>query len=150
MATSSAWIKKAAALKPKNNLFIDGKFVPAASGKRFETVAPRDGSVITKVARGEKADVDLAVKVAAKAFESGVWSNATPRFRQQVLTRLSDLMLENREELALLEALETGHPISDSMNVDVPSAARTYRWYAEAIDKVYGKSHQLLPTHLRL
>jgi len=143
VATHAAWIKKANALKPKNNMFIDGKFVPAVSGKRFETLAPRDGSVITKVARGERADVDLAVKVAAKAFESGVWSNATPRHRQQVLTRLSELILENREELALLEALETGHPISDSMNVDVPSAARTYRWYAEAIDKVYG---EIAPT----
>ena len=143
MATSAAWIKKANALKPKNNLFIDGKFVPAISGKRFETLAPRDGSVITKVARGEKADVEIAVKVAAKAFESGVWSNATPRHRQKVLTRLSELMLENLEELALLEALETGHPISDSLNVDVPSAARTYRWYADAIDKVYG---EIAPT----
>lgn len=143
MATSAAWIKKANSLKPKNNLFIDGKFVPAVSGKRFETLAPRDGSVITKVARGEKADVDIAVKSAAKAFESGVWSNATPRQRQQVLTRLSELLLENLEELALLEAIETGHPISDSLNVDVPSAARTYRWYAEAIDKVYG---EIAPT----
>jgi gamma-glutamyl-gamma-aminobutyraldehyde dehydrogenase/4-guanidinobutyraldehyde dehydrogenase/NAD-dependent aldehyde dehydrogenase len=52
-------------------------------------------------------------------------------------------MLENLEELALLESLETGHPISDSLNVDVPSAARTYRWYAEAIDKVYG---EIAPT----
>jgi gamma-glutamyl-gamma-aminobutyraldehyde dehydrogenase/4-guanidinobutyraldehyde dehydrogenase/NAD-dependent aldehyde dehydrogenase len=143
LATHASWIKKAQALKPKNNLFIDGKFVAAKSGQRFETLAPRDGSVITKVARGEKADIDLAVNAAAKAFESGVWSNATPRHRQQVLTRLSELMLENLEELALLESLETGHPISDSLNVDVPSAARTYRWYAEAIDKVYG---EIAPT----
>lgn len=143
MASHATWIKKAQALKPKNNLFIDGKFVPAASGERFETLAPRDGSVITKVARGSKKDVDLAVKTAAKAFESGVWSKATPRHRQQVLTRLSELLLENLEELALLESIETGHPISDSLNVDVPSAARTYRWYAEAIDKVYG---EIAPT----
>jgi gamma-glutamyl-gamma-aminobutyraldehyde dehydrogenase/4-guanidinobutyraldehyde dehydrogenase/NAD-dependent aldehyde dehydrogenase len=143
VSNHAAWIRKANSLKPKNNLFIDGKFIAAASGKRFETLAPRDGSVITKVARGETVDVDLAVKAASKAFESGVWSNATPRHRQQVLTKLSELLIENLEELALLESLETGHPISDSLNVDVPSAARTYRWYAEAIDKVYG---EIAPT----
>lgn len=143
MKPKSFWLGQLKNLKPKADLFIDGKFVAAKAGERFETLAPRDGSVITKVARGKKADVDLAVKSAAKAFESGVWSNASPRHRQDVLRKLSDLILENIEELALLEAIETGHPISDALNVDVRSAARTYRWYSEAIDKVYG---EIAPT----
>lgn len=83
--------------------------------------------------------MDLAVTIAHQRFQEGVWSKLNPRDRQKALLRLSELILENHEELALLESIETGHPISDSLNVDVPSAARTLRWYAEAIDKVYGE-----------
>ncbi len=131
------WLSRAERVTPHNDLFIDGEFRPAHSGERFDTLAPRNAAVITSVARGSERDVDHAVRVAAEAFESGVWSQASPRHRQEVLRRLSDLMLENLEELALLESLETGHPISDALKVDVPQAARTFRWYAEAIDKVY-------------
>lgn len=132
-----AWIERAQNLSAQADMFIDGKFVAAADGQRFETKAPRDGSVITTVARGSEADIDKAVKVAHQRFQEGVWAKLDPRERQRVLLRLSELILENREELALLESIETGHPISDALNVDVPSAARTFRWYAEAIDKVY-------------
>jgi gamma-glutamyl-gamma-aminobutyraldehyde dehydrogenase/4-guanidinobutyraldehyde dehydrogenase/NAD-dependent aldehyde dehydrogenase len=141
MATN--WVEKAQNIKPKNDLFIDGKFVPAADGERFETLAPRDGSVITTVARGKAADVDKSVKSGAAAFASGVWSKADVRHRQQVLIRLSELILEHKDELALLEAIETGHPIGDSLNVDVPSAARSFRWYGEALDKIYD---EIAPT----
>jgi acyl-CoA reductase-like NAD-dependent aldehyde dehydrogenase len=141
MATN--WVEKAKNLKPKNDLFIDGKFTPAADGERFETLAPRDGSVITTVARGKAADVDKAVKSGAKVFAAGTWSKADLRHRQQVLIRLSELLLENKEELALLESIETGHPIGDSLNVDVPSAARSFRWYGEALDKIYD---EIAPT----
>ncbi|AOY55514.1 aldehyde dehydrogenase [Candidatus Rhodoluna planktonica] len=137
MLTTEQWIERAKNLRPKADLFIDGKFVSAVSGKRFDTLAPRDGSVITTVARGDGADVDAAARSAAKAFESGVWSKTDPRHRQAILTKFSDLILANREELALLESIETGHPIGDAMNVDVPSAARSFRWYAEALDKIY-------------
>lgn len=135
--TTQMWIERAQALRPKADIFIDGRFQPAVSGLRFETLAPRDGSIITQVARGDSADIDLAVRSGVKAFESGVWSKADPRQRQAVLAKLSDLLLANREELALLESIEAGHPIGDAMNVDVPSAARSFRWYAEALDKVY-------------
>ncbi|SCX04707.1 aldehyde dehydrogenase [Candidatus Aquiluna sp. UB-MaderosW2red] len=135
--TKEQWLQKAKDLKPKADLFINGEFVPAASNERFETLSPRDGSVITTVARGAEIDIDNAVRIAHQRFEEGVWSRIDPRERQKALYRLSELMLENAAELALLEAIETGHPIGDALNVDVPSAARTYRWYAEAIDKVY-------------
>jgi len=137
MLTLQDWITRANHLTPRNDLFIDGAFAPAASGERFETIAPRDASVITTVARGQAADVDRAARSASAAYESGVWSRTDPRHRQSVLTKLSDLILEHREELALLESLESGHPIGDALNVDVPTAARTFRWYAEALDKVY-------------
>ncbi|WP_022884596.1 aldehyde dehydrogenase [Glaciibacter superstes] len=131
------WIARARALAPESGLFIDGSFRPAADGETFETRAPRDGSLITRVSAAGEADVDAAVSAAARAFESGSWSRADRRERQRVLLRLADLMLENLDELALLESIDSGHPISDARNVDVPNAARTVRWYAEAIDKMY-------------
>lgn len=137
------WIAAAAALTPETRLFIDGSFADASSGETFDTIAPRDGSVITRVAAAGEADVDRAARAAARAFDSGVWSRADRRERQRVLVRLSDLMLENLEELALLESLDSGHPIGDALRVDVPNAARTIRWYAEALDKLYD---EIAPT----
>lgn len=130
------WIAAAGALAPETRLFIDGEFRPALDGTTFETVAPRDGSRIADVAAAGEADVDAAVRAAARTFDSGVWSRADRRERQRVLTRLADLMLENLDELALLESLDSGHPIGDARAVDVPNAARVFRWYAEALDKV--------------
>jgi acyl-CoA reductase-like NAD-dependent aldehyde dehydrogenase len=137
------WIAAAAALAPETRLFIDGGFRPAEDGTTFETIAPRDGSRIAEVSSAGDADVDAAVRAASRAFESGVWSRADRRERQRVLVRLADLMLENLDELALLEAIDSGHPISDARNVDVPTAARVFRWYAEALDKV---SDEVAPT----
>ncbi|TXN29846.1 aldehyde dehydrogenase [Lacisediminihabitans profunda] len=131
------WAGRAAALTPENRLFIDGEFRPSIDGATFDTISPRDGSLITSVSAAGEADVDAAVRAAARAFDSGVWSRADRRERQRVLLRLSELMLENLDELALLEAMDSGHPIGDSRRVDVPNAARTVRWYAEAIDKIY-------------
>ncbi len=131
------WAARAAALTPENRLFIDGEFRPAVDGATFDTISPRDGTLITSVSAAGEADVDAAVRAAARAFDSGVWSRADRRERQRVLMRLSELMLENLDELALLEAMDSGHPIGDSRRVDVPNAARTMRWYAEAIDKIY-------------
>ncbi|RFA07559.1 aldehyde dehydrogenase PuuC [Subtercola boreus] len=131
------WIAAAAALRPETRLFLDGEFRPSSDGGTFDTITPRDGKVFAAVSSANEEDIDRAVRGAAATFESGVWSRADRRTRQAVLLRLADLMLENREELALLESLDSGHPISDSLNVDVPNAARTVRWYAEALDKVY-------------
>lgn len=131
------WVARAAVLRPETRLFIDGQFRPAMDGATFDTFAPRDGSLIAAVSAAGEADITAAVQAGAAAFNSGVWSRADRRERQRVLFRLSDLMMENREELALLESIDSGHPISDSLNVDVPNAVRTIRWYAEAIDKVY-------------
>lgn len=137
------WIAAAAALTPETRLFIDGDFRHAADRAVFETIAPRDGLRIAEVSSGGDADVDAAVRAAARAFESGVWSRADRRERQRVLVRLADLMLEHLDELALVEALDSGHPISDARGVDVPNAARVFRWYAEALDKV---SDEVAPT----
>lgn len=133
------WLDRAKSIKPEGRMFIAGKLVEAKSGEWVPVIAPRDGSELAKIARGAEADVDLAVRAAREAFAAKSWSGLNIRDRQAILFRLSDLILENAEELALLESLDTGHPIGDALNVDVKSAARTYRWYAEALDKVYGE-----------
>jgi acyl-CoA reductase-like NAD-dependent aldehyde dehydrogenase len=131
------WHERARAVVPVASAFIDGRYVAAASGATFDCVSPIDGRVIARVASTDAADVDLAVAAARRAFESGSWSRQPPRERKRVLQRFAELLLEHRDELALLETLDMGKPISDSLAVDVPSAARCIAWYAEAIDKIY-------------
>ncbi len=123
--------------------FIDGSFVAAASGRTFDTVSPRDGTVLASVTRGDAADIDLAVAAARRAFERGDWAMRSPADRGRVLVRLAGLMEARLEELAQLEARDTGHPIGDARRVDVPNAARCFAWYGEAVDKVFG---QIAPT----
>ncbi|WP_233244945.1 aldehyde dehydrogenase family protein, partial [Caulobacter sp. HMWF009] len=118
---------------------IDGARVEAASGATFHNVSPRDGRVLNQVASCQAADVDRAVASARAAFEDGRWRDLGPRQKKAILFRLADLMARDAEELALLESLDVGKPISDARSVDVPLAINTCRWYAEALDKVYGE-----------
>ncbi|MQP66509.1 aldehyde dehydrogenase family protein [Niveispirillum sp. SYP-B3756] len=131
------WQERAARLQFRNQAFIGGRFVDALSGRRFDCITPRDGSVLTQVAECDAADVDAAVAAARKAFESGVWRDAHPRQRRTVLLKLARLMEENADELALLETLDMGKPISDSRKIDIPLSIRCVEYYAEAIDKIY-------------
>jgi acyl-CoA reductase-like NAD-dependent aldehyde dehydrogenase len=132
------WLARAAAVSPRTDAFIDGRFVPAASGETFDDIAGRDGSVIARVAAGGVEDVERAVTAARRSFDDRRWSDRSPADRKKVLLRLADRMREQREELALLESLDVGKPIRDTLSVDVPSAAKTIQWYAETIDKTYG------------
>jgi len=137
IGTDLSWRDRAHSLSINGQAFIDGKYVPAESGEQFDCVSPIDGKVIAKVASTDSADVERAVIAARRAFESGVWSHQPPRERKRVLQRFAELILQHKEELALLETLDMGKPISDSLAVDVPSSARCIAWYAEAVDKVY-------------
>lgn len=137
MSDLKYWEARAAAAKPESRMFINGKFVDAASGETFDDISPRDQHLITKIAAGDTEDVNRAVAAAKTSFESGVWSEMNPRDKKAIMLKWADLMRANQEELALLETLDVGKPISDSMNVDVMGAARTVQWYAEAIDKTY-------------
>ena len=137
------WKQAAADLKPRGQSFIDGKFVEAASGKQFDAINPATGKTLASVASCDRADVDLAVKSARRAFESGVWSRRSPSERKKVLQRFGELMLSHADELALLETLNMGKPISDARSIDVPGSANTILWYAEAIDKIYD---EIAPT----
>lgn len=137
--TSTTWHDRAQALRPATHAFIEGRFVPALSGATFAKTSPIDGRLIAEVASCDTADVEAAVASARKAFESGVWSAKSPAQRKRVLKRFAELMLKYKEDLALLETLDMGKPISDSLKVDVPSSARCIEWYAEAVDKIYGE-----------
>jgi acyl-CoA reductase-like NAD-dependent aldehyde dehydrogenase len=150
VATTETWLARAAAAKPRSEAFIDGRFVPAASGRVFDDITGRDGSLIARVAEGDAEDVDRAVTAARRAFDDRRWADQTPKDRKAVLLRLADLIRSNLDELALLESLDVGKPIRDTLAVDVPSAAATFQWYAETIDKTYGEIGPTGPDALSL
>ncbi|HKN28901.1 MAG TPA: aldehyde dehydrogenase [Roseiarcus sp.] len=127
----------AAALKIEGRAFIDGAYVDALDGATFAKVSPIDGRVFAHVADCGAADVDRAAKAARAAFESGVWRDADPLHKKKVLLRLAELIRENVDEIALLETLDVGKVIANSISVDVPSCANCIQYYAELADKLY-------------
>ncbi len=118
--------------------FIGGKWVPAKSGKTFETVNPATEEVIAEVAEGDAADVDDAVKAARKAFESGPWARMDARDRGRLMYRLADAIEEQIDELAALETLDNGKPLSESRSGDLPLVIDCLRYYAGFADKIQG------------
>ncbi len=135
--TREGWTARAAALKIEGRAFIDGAYVPALDGATFARISPIDGKVFAHVADCGAADVDRAVKAARAAFESGVWRDADPQAKKKVLLRFAELIRDNVEELALLETLDVGKVIANSLTVDVPSCANCIQYYAELADKLY-------------
>ncbi|HZF26661.1 MAG TPA: aldehyde dehydrogenase [Steroidobacteraceae bacterium] len=131
------WHALAAAIRPRSQAFINGRYLDAASGQTFDCLSPIDGRSLAQVASTDSADVDSAVKAARDAFNKGSWSRMAPARRKRVLLRFSELILKHAEELALLETLDMGKPIADSTRIDMPAAARCIAWFAEAIDKIY-------------
>ncbi len=143
MATATTKKGRSTTKPPKvkdQALFIGGKWVDSVSGKTFPTVNPATGETICQVAEGDKADIDLAVKAARKAFEEGPWPKMNASDRGRLLNKLADLIEQNREELAALESLDNGKPLRDSMNADLPLTAKCYRYYAGWTDKTHGKT----------
>ena len=130
------WERIAAPLRPEGRAFINGKFVAARDGRVFEKKSPIDGRVIAQVARCSERDVDDAVAAARAAFESGAWRRTDPKERKRVLLRFSELVRKDLERLAMLETLDVGKPIINSVDVDVPKAADTIAYYAEFADKL--------------
>lgn len=124
----------------QNQLLINGQWVDSASGKTFETLNPTTGEVIAEVAEADKADVDRAVSAARAAFDSGPWSNMAAAERGRLLYKLADLIEKHQDELAALETLDNGKPISDSKNADLPLSIACYRYYAGWADKIEGKT----------
>ena len=121
-------------------MLIDGQFRDSASGKTFSTIDPVTEEEIVQVAEGQPEDVDLAVKAARKALDGGDWSRLDARQRGGVMMKWADLIDQHREELARLEVLDNGKPISEALGYDIPGAAATIRYFAGWADKIEGKT----------
>jgi gamma-glutamyl-gamma-aminobutyraldehyde dehydrogenase len=139
-----------AGLRYRTEAFIDGRFVPAASGARLRTENPANGKYLAEVSACDAVDVDLAVRAARSAFEAGVWSRTAPVDRKKVLLRFAELLEANAAEVALLDCLEAGKPVADCVNLDVPETIHCFRWHAEAIDKLYDRVAPTGPENLAI
>jgi acyl-CoA reductase-like NAD-dependent aldehyde dehydrogenase len=133
-------------LKRPKQLLIGGKWMPAKSGKTFETLNPATEQVLAQVAEGDKPDVDAAVAAARKAFEEGKWPAMGPHQRARYLFRIADLIEEHADELALLESLDNGKPLAQARAVDIPGSAATFRYYAGWCTKIYGETNPSDPS----
>src|SRR5215467_1960387 len=110
-------------------LLIAGKWVPSKSGKTFETINPANEEVLALVAEGDKADVDEAVKAARKAFDEGKWPSMGPHQRSRCLLKLADLVDKYADELAELESLDNGKPVSQARSIDINGVAGVLRYF---------------------
>jgi betaine-aldehyde dehydrogenase len=127
-------------------LWIDGKPAPAASGRTYDVINPADGKTVARVSEGGAADVDAAVRAAAKAG-TGPWSRLSARARGKILLDLARLIRENAEELALLETRSAGKPLSDSRD-EIGLAADVFDYYAGAANKLFGETIPVGPAGL--
>jgi len=126
-------------LKFEGRAYINGKYVDAIDGAKFENINPATGEALCSVAKCNHKDVDVAVKVARKAFESGVWSRSTPEHRKEVLLKFAELLRKHGDENSVLECVDTGKLINDCINEVANDAPMHFQWYGELIDKVFGK-----------
>ncbi|GAS86678.1 aldehyde dehydrogenase [Mycolicibacterium brisbanense] len=134
----------------RTQAFIAGDFVDACDGATFDTLAPATGTAIASLAACCEADIDRAVAAARAAFDSGTWSRLAPADRKAILFAFADLIEKHSDELALTEAIDAGKPITDCRDFDLPDVLKTIRWYAEAADKVFGKTAPTGADHLGL
>jgi len=123
--------------------FVGGRHVEASEGRRKAVLSPIDGQPLTQIADGTPADMEAAIAAARRAFDDGRWSRRAPAERRSVLLGLADLIEKHALELAVIGVRDNGTEITMAMKAEPMSAARTFRYYAEAIDKIYG---QIAPT----
>lgn len=119
--------------------FINGMWVKAHKGERFDVISPIDGNKFTTIANGTKEDVDNAVSAAKTSFDNGTWSRLAPAQRKKIMLRIADLIEENTLDLAVLGVRDNGTEIAMAIKAEPGSAAATFRYYGETIDKIYGE-----------
>ncbi|MFT4082777.1 MAG: aldehyde dehydrogenase family protein [Nocardioides sp.] len=146
-ADRAAWAALAEELTLPTAAWIGGP-VASRAGVTRTTVDPATGLALAEVAECAAEDVDAAVALARAAYESGSWSRTHPRERAGVLNRLAELITEHCHELALLDSLDGGKRIADTVGIDVPGSAAILHWYAEGLDKVYGEVAPTGPADL--
>jgi acyl-CoA reductase-like NAD-dependent aldehyde dehydrogenase len=137
-ASLAEWQAQATGLRFETGLVIDGRCGPAADGRTLAVINPANGALFANAACGSATDIDRAVASAKAAWDDGRWRHMYPRERMAVMRRFADLVEANAAELALLETLSMGKPISDALTIDLPEVVVTIRYFGEAIDKIAG------------
>jgi gamma-glutamyl-gamma-aminobutyraldehyde dehydrogenase len=135
---------------PPQRHFIGGQWTGGTTGETLAVTSPIDGTALTTIEAGSAADVDRAVAAGRAAFEAGTWSRMAPAARKKILCRLADLIEAKALELAVLGVRDNGTEIAMALKAEPLSAAGTFRWYGEAIDKVYGEIAPTAPDVLGL
>lgn len=131
-----------------DKLLIAGQWVEAASGKKFATYNPADGTVLTHCAEGDEEDINRAVAAARRAFDQGPWRSMKPSERGRLIWKIGDLMLEHIDELAELEALDNGKTLGEARFVDLPLAADAFHYMAGWATKITGQSINISAPHI--
>lgn len=129
-------------------LFINGEFRPASNGATIETTCPATGEHLAYIADGTAEDVDAAVKGAWEAFET--WKKTTPKERAKILRDIADIIEENKDHIAMVESLDNGKPIRETLNVDVALAIDHFRYFASVIEVEEGSATVLDNRYLSL
>jgi aldehyde dehydrogenase (NAD+) len=137
MTTETA--KRTATIEPAKGVFIDNRWRPSASGRVVDVYAPAEGKVFARIAAGDAADIDAAVAAARKAHETGAWGRLAAAERGRLLSKLGQIVLDRAEELAVLEARDTGKPMKQA-RADVQACARYFEFYGGAADKLHGET----------
>ncbi len=140
MATATSSIPESKAINTETRLLINNEWVPSESGKTFSTFNPATGEELARISEADAADVDKAVRVARNAFERGPWRKTNASERGRLLNRLADLVEQNADELATLETLDNGMPLSVARHVAVPLIVGHFRYFAGWADKNHGKT----------
>ena len=131
-------------------MMINGKSVMAETGETLDVVSPIDGALLTQIPNASEADVTIAVTSARRSFDSGVWSRTHPMVRKKVMLAWADLIEKHAIDLAVLGVRDNGTEISMAFKAEPMSAANTIRYYAEAIDKIYGEVAPTDPSTLAM
>ena len=142
MRTHQDWLAEAAKVVHATRPFVGGRYVESG-GATFENRNPATGALLGEVTDGGPEGVDLAVRAARSAFESGAWSRAGASYRRERMLRFTDLLDDHAAELAVLDSLDMGKRVVDAHELDLPFSVSLFRYYAEAIDKI---NDEVAPT----
>ncbi|WP_373895789.1 aldehyde dehydrogenase family protein [Virgibacillus sp. CBA3643] len=140
--------KVKAFLEEEKGLYINGEYVPATAGKKFDVYNPATEEVLARVSEAQVEDIDIAVKAARKAFDEGEWTKMETAERSRLIYKFADLLEENREELAQLDALDNGKPYQVALEDDVDGTVQHFRYYAGWATKLLGKTTPVSPEYV--
>ncbi|CAD2070801.1 aldehyde dehydrogenase [Jeotgalicoccus coquinae] len=148
MATAALKKRVQEFLNGDKGLYINGNYVPSASGKTFDVFNPATEEFIAKVSEADESDIDKAVQAAREAFDNGEWTQMEAAERSHIIYKLADLMEEHREELAQLEALDNGKPYMQALEDDVDGTIQHFRYYSGWATKITGQTTNALNDYL--